>query len=79
MWVDPASGEASKPRRSPKTGHFWDAARELVYIRALLGHPRLTVVLPLLDMEEYRLTDGWTPTAKRDPTGRSGCPPPSAP
>lgn len=54
VWVDPASGETSKPRRSPKTGHFWDAARELVYIRALLGHPRLTVVLPLLDMEEYR-------------------------
>lgn len=65
VWVDPASGEASKPRRSPKTGHFWDAVRELVYIRALLGHPRLTVVLPLLDMEEYRLTDGWSADGKK--------------
>lgn len=64
-WVDPASGEAAKPRKSPKTGRFWDAAGELGRIRNVLGHPNLTLVLLLMDMEEYRLADGWSRDKKR--------------
>ncbi len=58
-WVDPETGERSAPRKSPKTGEWWDAAPELIFILEQLFHPRLTVRLMMLDMEEYRLLDGW--------------------
>lgn len=65
VWVNPETGESSKPRRSPKVGQFWDAAGQLIRIRALLGHPNLTVELLLLDMEEVRLADGWSADGKK--------------
>mgnify|MGYP007083040502 CR=1 FL=1 len=64
-WVQPESGEMTKPRRSPKTGQFWDAAGELYAISGLLGHPRLTVRLVLVDVEEYRMADGWSADGKK--------------
>lgn len=64
-WIDPESGDSTPPRRSPKVGSFGDAARELVYIGELLSHPRLTVVLMLLDMEEWRVADGWSRDGKK--------------
>lgn len=65
IWVQPESGEMSKPRRSPKTGGFWDAADKLYAVSGLLSHPNLTVRLVLLDMEEYRMADGWSADGKR--------------
>lgn len=65
IWVHPQTGEATKPRKSPKVGQFWDAAGQLIRIRGLLGHPRLTIRLVLLDMEEYRLADGWSADGKK--------------
>ena len=64
-WVDPATGVASEPHRSPRTGTFTDAGKELVYILPLLGHENLTVRLVLLDVEERRLADGWSRDGKR--------------
>ena len=65
FWVDPVSGESSAPRTSPKTGGFWDAAPELLYIRELLFLPNLTLRLQLVDVEEYKLQDGWGKDGKR--------------
>lgn len=64
-WIDPATGETTQPHRSPRTGTFTDAGKELVYILPLLTHPNLTVRLVLLDVEERRLADGWSRDGKR--------------
>ena len=69
-WVDPATGEATPPRRSPKTGTPCDAFRELYRLRAFLPHPDLRVQLLLIDMAEYRYLNGWSADRKR---GSSRC------
>lgn len=65
VWVDPHTGEAEPPHRSPKPGAFLDSCYELYWLRALLPHPGLTVRLLLIDLEEYRLRDGWGRDGKR--------------
>ena len=64
-WVDPATGEAAEPRRSPRVGSFTNAGAQLVFILPYLTHPNLTVRLVLLDVEEHRLADGWSRDGKR--------------
>ena len=65
VWLDPDTGEAAPPHKSPRTGSFTDAGRELIYILPLLTHPGLTVRLVLVDVEEHRLADGWGRDGKR--------------
>lgn len=64
-WVDPATGEVTLPRRSPRRGSWADAGGQLIYLLPCLRHPRLTVTLVLLDVEEHRLADGWGNGGKR--------------
>lgn len=64
-WIDPDTGEAAKPHRSPRVGSFTDACGELVYILPCLSHENLTLRLVLLDVEEQRLADGWGRDGKR--------------
>ena len=47
-------GEETSRRKSPKRGVLRDAFAELVYFRRVFPHPRLTVELLLVDVEEYR-------------------------
>ncbi len=54
IWMDAETGETEEKRKVSKRGSFYDAGRELWYLSELLGHPRLTVHLMLIDMEEYR-------------------------
>ncbi len=65
FWVDPATGERAAGHRSPKVGTFADAAPELLFIAKQLFHPSLTVRLQLMDVEEYKLQDGWGNDGKR--------------
>lgn len=65
VWIDPETGETTAPRRSPRTGSFTDAGRELIYILPCLTHPNLTLRLLLVDVEEHRLADGWGNGGKR--------------
>ena len=65
IWVDPESGEATPPRLTPKTGRFTDALDQLYGLLPLIGDPNLTVVLLLVDLDEYRLRDGWSRDGKR--------------
>lgn len=51
--------------RVPKKGSFFDAGRELERILPYLAHPNLSVKLLLIDMEEYRLQNGWGRNGKR--------------
>ena len=64
-WIDPDTGEATEPRKSPRIGSFADGGKQLIYILPLLGHPNLTVRLVLMDAEEQRLADGWGNSGKR--------------
>lgn len=64
-WVDPGSGALSGGRKSPKTGTGADALRQLFWLRDWIGHPGLTICLPMVDLEEYRLLDGWGNGGKR--------------
>ena len=58
-WIDPQTGEATARRRSPKTGGPMEIFRQLVYIMPYLTHPNLHLCVTMLDLEEYRLLDGW--------------------
>lgn len=65
IWIDPETGETTKPRRSPHHADVYDCARDFYWIRDLLGFPSLTVELLFLECDEYRLRDGWGNGGKR--------------
>lgn len=65
IWTQPDSGETTTPRRSPKRGRFLDALPELFWLLELIPNERLTVRLWEVDVEEYRLLDGWGNGGKR--------------
>lgn len=64
-WIDEQTGEVSARRKSPKTGSQYDAFYELYKIKMYLDHPNLHLCLPLIDVEEYRLLNGWSNDRKR--------------
>ena len=59
-WLVSVSGEGqlSKRRKSPKAGGPWELLTELYSIRERLGAPGLSLCVPVLEVEEYRLKDG---------------------
>lgn len=65
IWMDEESGELSKRNKSPVTGNAYYAFPELYKIKQYLGHPNLSFVFPLIDMDEYRLLNGWSKNKKR--------------
>ena len=65
IWIDEESGELSKPRKSPAKGNAYMAFKELYKIKMFLKEPNLSLRLVLLDMEEYRLLNGWSEDKKR--------------
>lgn len=64
-WIDPDTGELLQRNRSHHTGTFYHAFKEMGKIRSLLPHPNLTINPILIDMEEYKLLDGWSHDRKR--------------
>ena len=56
-WIE-KDGTLSEKRRSPKTGKYADAASELLGIRDLLLDPHLSVVLSLVDCNDYKVRAG---------------------
>lgn len=64
-WIDPASGDVTSRNRSPKRGRVKDAARGLYWISDFVGDPRFSLRLLLLEIEEYRMADGWGRDGKR--------------
>lgn len=65
IWMDEESGELSKRHKSPVTGNAYQAFPELYKIKQYLGHPNLSFAFPLIDMDEYRLLNGWSKNRKR--------------
>lgn len=64
-WIDEDTGACSKPRKSPVTGSIYRAFGELYKIKDYLTHENLRLCFPLLDIEEYRLLNGWSRDKKR--------------
>ena len=59
-WVDPETGETSEKRRSPRVGLPSDILPEIYRLPEAQMHPNLEFLVVLMDMEEYRLLDGWS-------------------
>lgn len=64
-WIDEESGECSPLRKSPVKGSVYKAFYELYKIKSYLSHPNLRLCFPLLDIEEYRLLNGWSRDKKK--------------
>lgn len=55
--VDPESGEVLRRGKSPKKGRVRDVLPELWYLRDVFPNERLTIVIPLIQAEEYRYSE----------------------
>ena len=64
-WINPADGQIISRRKSPKRGRVKDVARELYWLSEYAGNPRFSIRLLLVELEEYRLADGWSRDGKR--------------
>lgn len=64
-WMDEETGECSPLRKSPVKGNVYKAFYELYKIKSYLNHPHLRLCFPLLDIEEYRLLNGWSKDKKK--------------
>jgi hypothetical protein len=64
-WLDRASGEITSRKRSPLKQTTLHALAELKPFLDYLGTPRFSLCLPLLEVDEYRLLDGWGKGGKR--------------
>ena len=58
-WIDEETGEVSKGRKSPKKGNEYSAFVELYRIKMFLTEPNLKIKIVLLDMDEYKILNGW--------------------
>lgn len=67
-WLDEKTGELTEPRRSPKRGRVRDIAKELYWLAPYLAEPRFRLCVPLIEVEETRLLDGWGNGGKRGST-----------
>jgi hypothetical protein len=65
IWIDEETGELTDKRKSPKKGNAYEAFRELYKIKQYLNKDGLTIKLLFLDMEEYRLLNGWSKDKKK--------------
>lgn len=65
IWIDEESGELSNKRKSPVKGNPYLAFPELYKIKMFLKDPNLRLRLLLLDIEEYRLLNGWSKDKKK--------------
>lgn len=65
IWIDQESGELSKKHKSPVKGNPYVAFPELYKIKMFLKDPNLKLKLVLLNIEEYRLLNGWSKDKKR--------------
>jgi len=67
-WLDPQSGELVSRKRSPKKGSVYDSIPQLFYIRDMLSDPKLELKLLFLELDEYKLLDGWGKNRKNNAT-----------
>ena len=64
-WIDEETGEISEKRKSPLKGNVYMAFDELYGIKMFLKDPNLRFKFVLLDIEEYKLLNGWSKDRKK--------------
>lgn len=64
-WIDEETGECSPKRKSPLTGSPYMAFPELYKIKMFLQDRNLHFRFLLMDMEEYRMLNGWSKDRKK--------------
>lgn len=67
-WIDPSTGEISVPRKSPKKGRIYDILPELYKIKSFLSNEHLHFEICFIEMEEYKILDGWSKDKKKGAT-----------
>jgi len=64
-WIEPETLRTTDKRLSPKKGSVYQVFSELYQIKSLLTNSNLSISIILMDLEEYRLLDGWSNNKKR--------------
>lgn len=64
-WMDPSTGEVLQRNRSPLREGALHGLALLKPFAAYLGHPRFSLLFPVIEADEYRLQDGWDRSGKR--------------
>lgn len=64
-WIDPESGTISPRKKSPKKEGPYDLLFELIRIMPYICNKNIRFVSPLLEVDEYKLLDGWSKDRKR--------------
>ena len=67
-WVTPDTGEITPPKKSTRRGNPLQVFGELYGIRSFLAHPGFSLKIILMDMEEYRMLDGYGKDKKKRAT-----------
>jgi hypothetical protein len=68
VWIDESTGQTQAPRKSPRHFSMYDAFFELYKIKQYLKSPNIRIKLVMMDMEEYKLLNGWNNTRKKGAT-----------
>lgn len=58
-WIDPDDGQVKSRTRVTHRGRVKDVAKELYWLAEFIGDPRFSLRLLLLEIEEYRILDGY--------------------
>ncbi|MDD3414477.1 MAG: hypothetical protein PHY47_10825 [Lachnospiraceae bacterium] len=74
LWIDEETGEVFSKRKSPKIGNPNCAMPELYRIKTFLKNPNLHLHFIFLDIEEYRLLNGWSSDKKKGYTRQERLP-----
>ena len=67
-WVTPDTGEITAPKKSTHRDNPLKVFAELYRIRNFLSHPNFSLKIVLMDMEEYRMLDGYGKDKKKRAT-----------
>lgn len=65
IWIDEESGEFTGKRKSPVKGNPYMVFPELYKIKPYLKHPNFKLKILMIDMEEYRMLNGWSRDRKK--------------
>lgn len=68
IWIDEESGELSRKRKSPARGTPYTVFPELYKIKSFLKHPNIHFRLAMLNIEEYKILNGWSKDRKKGAT-----------
>ncbi len=68
VWIDPETGEEVERRKSPMKSSIYEIFDELYKIKFFLTRPELRIKMVFLEVEEYKLLDGYGKDKKKRAT-----------